>query len=384
MPKKEIVNTQEEVINDKPKAKRGRRTKKEIEEAKALLEMQKNNTDGAENIVLSTQESDKPPPKKRGRKPKGGKIVTDQEEKAPLVNTKPNVILHLKCFVNDLLSEGHHEPDFSKANVNSYDEHKLPYHVLTSTNSVDNLSTYQQLLADTENNIIDNNVTHCNEKTQKKVVVNPTTDTDCVSMKETWKKLKNLEQFLHINSVPDSKSACFWCTYDFDNPPIYIPKFLLKDTYHVYGCFCSPECAVGHLMNEKIDSSSKFERYSLLNNLYNKVFEYKKNIKPAPDPHYFLERFCGNLTIQEYRHLLKSDRLFLIVDKPLTRVLPELHEDNDEFIINNKIIPTSTNYNLKKKGKMEAINVANGSSSIPTSSNEKTKTNFGIFSMVNN
>ena len=51
-------------------------------------------------------------------------------------------------------------------------------------------------------------------------------------------------------------------------------EFLMKDTYHVYGCFCSPECAVGYLMNEKIDSSSKFERYSLLNNLYNKVFEY--------------------------------------------------------------------------------------------------------------
>ena len=33
----------------------------------------------------------------------------------------------------------------------------------------------------------------------------------------------------------------------------------------------------------------------------------------------------GNLTIQEYRKLLKSERLLLIVDKPLTRILPELH-----------------------------------------------------------
>ena len=133
---------------------------------------------------------------------------------------------------------------------------------------------------------------------------------------------------------------------------------------------------------KKIDSSSKFERYSLLNNLYNKVFEYKKNIKPAPDPHYFLERFCGNLTIQEYRQLLKSDRLFLIVDKPLTRVLPELHEDNDEFIINNKIIPTSSNYNLKKKGKIEAVNTGNMTTSLPSAANEKSGSNFGIFSMV--
>jgi hypothetical protein len=61
-----------------------------------------------------------------------------------------------------------------------------------------------------------------------------------------------------------------------------------------------------------------------------------------------LDKFYGNLTIQEYRALLKSERLFLIVDKPLTRILPEFHEDNDEFIINNKIIP-SNNYQIKKK-----------------------------------
>jgi hypothetical protein len=100
-------------------------------------------------------------------------------------------------------------------------------------------------------------------------------------------------------------------------------------------------------MEENIDSSTKFERYSLMNHIYSKIYEYKKNIKPAPNPHYMLERFYGPLTIQEYRSLLKSERLFLIVDKPLTRILPEFHEDNDDFIINHKIIP-SNNYQMKK------------------------------------
>ena len=53
------------------------------------------------------------------------------------------------------------------------------------------------------------------------------------------------------------------------------------------------------------------------------------------------------MSIQEYRALLNSERLFLIVDKPLTRILPEFHEDNDDFILNNKIIP-SNNYQIKK------------------------------------
>jgi hypothetical protein len=167
-------------------------------------------------------------------------------------------------------------------------------------------------------------------------------------LKDLWKKLKNLEYSLHLNNISDKKSACFWCTYEFDNPPIYIPKHFIKDSYHVYGCFCSPECATAYLMEENIDSSTKFERYHLLNHIYSKIYDYTKNIKPAPKPYYLLEKFYGNLNIQEYRSLLKNDRLFLVVDKPLTRILPELHEDNDDFIINNKIIPSNT-YQVKKK-----------------------------------
>ena len=397
MPKKVIKETTNEIIatidiGDPPKVKRARRTKKEIEEMNMSLAKVESTIEQLEthkeNIIVETNLDEKPAPKKRGRKPKGGKIVSDNEDKQVTPNIKPNVILHLKCFISDLSSTGNHEPDFSHANVNSYDQDDMTYHVITGAQSTDNLSAYHKVLVDSDNTVssvqpISNvELSHfeCHHNTHHNRVTDSNTTDSSVSMKETWKKLKNLEQFLHTNSVPDSKSACFWCTYDFDNPPIYIPKFLMKETYHVYGCFCSPECAVGYLMNETIDSSCKFERYSLLNNLYNRVFEYKKNIKPAPDPHYFLERFCGNLTIQEYRRLLNSDRLFLVVDKPLTRILPELHEDNDEFIINNKIIPTSSNYNLKKKARMEP----HKSSSSTKESVAKHTENFGIFSMVAN
>ena len=79
-----------------------------------------------------------------------------------------------------------------------------------------------------------------------------------------------------------------------------------------------------------------------------------------------LDKFYGSLSIQEYRTLMRSERLFLIVDKPLTRIMPELHEDNDDFIINNKIIPTSSsssNYatkrNIQKKGPQTKNNIVN-------------------------
>ena len=294
------------------------------------------------NINNSNEENAdelKPFAKKRGRKPKGGKII---QQIAPLNNNKedkPNVILHLKCSLKDLQTNTLLSSNLESFNFNS--AVKLPYEIINN-----------------DDNIIQNNFTTNENINSKKNYEN--VDSDCGydyddekqnkenDIKEVWKKLKQLEHNLHINNISDKKSACFWCTYEFDNPPVYIPKHYIKDTYHVYGCFCSPECSAAYLMEENIDSSSKFERYYLINHIYSKIFDYKKNIKPAPNPYYMLDKYYGNLTIQEYRALLRNERLFLVVDKPLTRILPELHEDNDDFIINNKIIPSNT-YQIKKK-----------------------------------
>jgi hypothetical protein len=101
-----------------------------------------------------------------------------------------------------------------------------------------------------------------------------------------------------------------------------------------YGSFCRPECAVAYLMKENIDDSTKFERYHLLNQIYSKIYQHKKNIKPAPNPYYLLDKFYGNLSIQEYRKLLKTEHMLLVIEKPMTRILPELHEDNEDFIMN--------------------------------------------------
>jgi len=281
-----------------------------------------------ENVVV------KPIGKKRGRKPKGGKIIQQDLSNVEVKETKPNIILHLKCSVKDIQLTGDYNSNFTSANIESFtfagSKNECFYEIVNKPNEEKN--TQNQL----------RNQTHDTSEFNKKQE-----DENCET-KEIWRKLKILEHDLHINNISDKKSACFWCSYDFDNPPIYIPKHYIKDSYHVYGCFCSPECATSYLMEENIDSSTKFERYYLLNHIYSKIYQYSKNIKPAPNPHYMLERFYGNLTIQEYRLLLKSERLFLMVDKPLTRILPEFHEDNDDFIINNKIIP-SNNYQLKKR-----------------------------------
>lgn len=290
-----------------------------------------------DNIIITTTAVTEEPKiaKKRGRKPKGGKIIQQTINNEPQKEEKSNVILHLKCSMKDLQTS-----TLNNNFVESYNflnnKNELNYEVIEDGNN------YTTNVFNDKTTIISTLET-CNDCDDY--------DDDSVckdSTKEIWKKLKQLEHNLHINNVNNKRSACFWDTCEFDNPPIYIPKHFINGTYHVYGCFCSPECGVAYLMNESLDSSTKFERYHLFNNIYTKIYDYKKNIKPAPNPYYMLEKYYGNLSIQEYRSLLRNERLFLIVDKPLTRILPELHEDNDDFILNNKIIP-SNNYQVKTR-----------------------------------
>jgi len=301
-----------------------------------------NNTNSIYSVGLTEKENEKekyveakPPIKKRGRKPKGGKIINQVLPNQNEIKDKPNVILHLKCSLKDLHLNGQNNYLLESYNY-SINNKDIDYNIIgneTSNNFYNESNTLSVFNLENDNDR-ENSIYKDSEEYD---------DTN----KDIWKKLKQLEHNLHINCVNNKKSACFWDTCEFDNPPIYIPKHYINGTYHVYGCFCSPECGVAYLMNESIDSSTKFERYHLFNHIYSKIYDYKKNIKPSPNPYYMLEKYYGNLSIQEYRSLLRNERLFLIIDKPLTRILPELHEDNDDFILNNKIIPS--NYQIKTK-----------------------------------
>jgi len=293
--------------------------------------------------------------KKRGRKPKGGKIIQQAIPVDSQINDKPNVILHLKCSMKDL------QNSMNSNSVESYAfnaKNNLCYDVIGSEN-INSVNTYFNDKTNMTSNslkTVNNGANNCFNDYSYDDDDDDDNNTNKDATKEIWKKLKQLEHNLHVNNVNNKKSACFWDSCDFDNPPIYIPKHFINGTYHVYGCFCSPECGVAYLMNENIDSSTKFERYHLFNHIYTKIYDYKKNIKPSPNPHYMLEKFYGNLSIQEYRSLLRNERLFIIVDKPLTRILPELHDDNDDFILNSKIIPSNNNYQLKSRMQKKKTN----------------------------
>jgi hypothetical protein len=320
----------------------------------------------------------------KGRKTKGGKLISKNSMKLLTDLPVGNVILHLKCSFSDL----------EKYNEN-YNKH-LTDPLLYIPEVPPEIQTYNTIVSDLHYNYIKNNINQSPEITEEtfdknsysksslyteplfnkcdyaylnnvknqsfvclfckkqndesslvnddhlnnnnildttnEIQNNPPENTE---MSVINQKLKSLKIQLIKNKINDKKSACFWCTYDFDNPECYIPSYEVDNTICGYGSFCRPECAVAYLMKESIDDTTKFERYNLINQVYGKIYNYNKNIKPAPNPYYLLDKYYGNLTIKEYRNLLKSNHLLMLLEKPLTRVFPELHDENDDYSLYN-------------------------------------------------
>ena len=331
--------------------------------------------------------------KKRGRKPKAGFILNSN---TGLYDTSqvPNIILHLKCHLSDLkTNESIYDYTPSINEVESYN--------LTTNNlqSSDLCQTYSDEYETHDDDTIEHNASKVdNVLTQVSanvaVSVNATSATSAAAMtaatmtaatmtatsgpqantkkaattestlhvlndryqKEISKKINRLKYSFHngetIQMKLNHKCACFWDTCEFDGPIYYLPIMIVNGVFHVSGCFCSPECALAALLKEQLDTSTKFERIHLLHLLYGSASN--KGFKPAPNPNYLLDKYYGNLTIDEYRSLLKSPQMIHIVNKPLTHILPELYEDNNDFLVNSKVIPTN-NLKLKKRYKTMVV-----------------------------
>lgn len=343
--------------------------------------------------------------KKRGRKPKAGFIMNSGSGLYD-ASEVPNIILHLKCHLSDLktnesISNYEYTPSISEVESYNLESNYLQSSDVYQTSNVsghkggcsgiagdndndndnDNYNEYEDAYIDNHHkitNAIDsenNNIksdTHANvilDKTQTNVKqchvhVKRTEATEFPiqvvvnqrNQKEIMKKINRLKYSFHngeaIQTKINHKSACFWDTCEFDGPIYYIPIMIVNGVFQVSGCYCSPECAVAALLKEPLDTSCKFERLHLLHLLYGT--SGSKGFKPAPNPNYLLDKYYGNLTIQEYRALLKGPQMIHIVNKPLTHILPELYEDNNDFLVNSKVIPTNT-LKMKKKYKTMVI-----------------------------
>jgi hypothetical protein len=155
-------------------------------------------------------------------------------------------------------------------------------------------------------------VTHEEQKENAPVITQVQPDIDYYNIKSTL--LVQFKDSSEVKTIPQtSDSACFWCCHTFSNRPVVLP---IRDTGHylqVTGNFCSPECACVYLFDIRQDAHTRWEQLALLYRLYGEACSGK--IHPAPSRN-VLKLFGGNLSIQEYRSLLRSQKVRIDIHLP--------------------------------------------------------------------
>ena len=136
-----------------------------------------------------------------------------------------------------------------------------------------------------------------------------------------------------------TETACFWCCHSFNSQPVAIPSHILDEIWHMYGNFCSPECATAYLFKERIDAHVQWERFALLNSIYCDDAKVEAGspvgIRPAP-PREVLRMFGGSMDISEYRALVHEKRLRVdVLTPPMVSIIQTMDTKPIDFYDQN-------------------------------------------------
>ena len=138
------------------------------------------------------------------------------------------------------------------------------------------------------------------------------------------KCLIQLDESNKTSMWPQSTSIhCWWCAHSFDGPPCSLPCDYKDNIFKVLGIFCSPECAASYNFDDTQSGYDIWERYSLLNFLYKKIYNDNNiKIKLAP-PKQTLHMFGGHLSIKDFRlNNINYNNTYKLVIPPLVSIIP--------------------------------------------------------------
>ena len=290
-----------------------------------------------ENITPPTPTVEKGSPKKRGRKPKP-KDLSLSEKPVLKKNDNPNIIIVNKLEQNKIDSEKLKEniivhlpiscdtfDNLVSENTTNFlnecnlDQHSTWYSSYEgkndnfTVNTNDDFNTRLETLMEIRKNDID--IT----KNKGSDVRNPVDYTmnqfyEC-NKKKVWPEKTNI--------------YCLNCCQPFDHKPAALPFRYQNGIFHVFGCFCYPECAAAFNFNDSICVENANENYNLLNFMYKLAYN---------DPFYrvkiaahrlCLKIFGGNMDVDKYRdsfdnHYVQNN----IIMPPVMSIIPLQEENN--------------------------------------------------------
>jgi hypothetical protein len=246
--------------------------------------------------------------KKRGRKPKNRDNIVELEKdtdalgkkkdisslpspkKHTIISKIENTILHFPIKSESLKQQPTKNIfNVSNSSSNSINEDPMPY----------DPNVFINMHADFEHT-----VTHSFAYINNELPKNKNLKLNSINKKINIVPVLN--SFIECNdtqTLPERTDiCCFWCTEQFENQPIGMPEKKLGDTFFVKGCFCSFNCMASY--NFSLNDDKVWERYSLINLMYKKMYNLNQNFKVelAP-PREALVKFGGVYDIQRFREL---------------------------------------------------------------------------------
>ena len=359
---------EQENINVDEKKKRGRKPKPKEEEVDKIKKKRGRKPKVKEEIIEEKK------PKKRGRKPKE-KVYSVKELPKTFFEENKNetLILHLPIKPNEKSENPHPEASNNETNfyninnnINNNEKIQDDKNLNTQSNLIEqnNIKVEENngihLFFDSENidssKILkeENNISDIKPEYTSNVdiPIDSKYEDDCKNNRIIKKNLKNIMyEFINANSEkkwPESTNIhCWWCCNSFNDIPCALPEYYKKEKFYVNGCFCSFNCCASYNFSRNDDAM--WERYSLLNLMYKKL--YNKNfvkINLAP-PRETLKMFGGFLSIEEFReYSVRNDKSFNVIKPPLISIIPKI-EENIYINKTTKTINQNTNESILNK-----------------------------------
>lgn len=319
-------------------------------------------------------------PKKRGRKPKQKSYSVQGVPVETLVNNNEHIILHLPFRSKDVYQDNlfstnqdklmEYDPTISEPQPISSD-YAGNFSVLTEDKNLaqnfysldsdeskmkkESVENDKDILSFIKEDKTETEIKKVNKTSELKIKeddLDTYLDTD-VYVHQSMNPYSNEKQIMrkNLNNIqyefldsnikgewPESTNIyCMWCCHPFEGPPCAIPSKCVDGKFYVSGCFCSFNCATSHIFNDS-KSGDMWEKYSLLNLLYKKIYDKDFiKIKPAP-PREVLTIFGGFLNIDDYRkNMIQNNRDYKIIKPPLVSMVPKVEESIIEYSSSNPV-----------------------------------------------
>ena len=333
----QINNTNEEV--EAPvKKKRGRKPKPKPEVTEVKIPKKR----GRKPKLKLISQEDKNKfvlPSKRGRKPKDKNVVFNKDLNLDNIS---NIILHLPIPL-DILDKLDEELSFKYNpeinNPNPYDPSEQTDFKMNIDNNNNCIYTVIESETETETEKDEENMS-------EKLNENDINELENKKDSDDSKYNKYINNYYNETHIDKNIVKCNWCLHNCNNDVIKLPYSITNDVFNMYGNFCCPECAAAFNFNE-LDDEYVWERYSLLNYVYNNNSE-KYNIAPS---RLILDIFGGPLSIEEYRDIIQTKKNINVVYPPMYVLKPQIEiSKTEEYIpLNlNRINKYTTDLKLKR------------------------------------